>query len=101
MDDRLFEAMSNKHRRRVLVALLERNPREGVPIPEAVYEGEIELNGLHQELTHNHLPKLEDMGYVQWDQNSQMITRGAQFEEVALLLRLLLDNEEVLPEGLL
>jgi hypothetical protein len=97
MVDRLFEAMSNTQRRRVLVALLERDSREDVPIPEAVHTGEKTLTGLRREMHHSHLPKLEAMGFVRWDQDSQTVTRGPQFEEIEPLLRLLLTNEDALP----
>lgn len=98
MVDHLFETLANKYRRRLLVALVERDPGDEIPIPEAVHEGERELEKLRTEMTQIHLPKMEDAGFIRWDRDTHMITRGPQFDEIAPLVQLLLDNADELPD---
>lgn len=40
-------------------------------------------------LHHNHLPKLESAGYVEWDRGSNTVSRGPNFFEVEPFVRLL------------
>ena len=55
--DTLFEALSNVHRRRLLVALLDHNPQsDDVRVPEDVHEGEQPVEVLQTEFYHNNLP---------------------------------------------
>lgn len=61
----VLEALRDKHRRRLLVELLEHNPQDDVPVPEGIRVGEKELELLRGEMYHNHLPMLEEAGIIQ------------------------------------
>jgi hypothetical protein len=37
-------------------------------------------------LYHNHLPKLDDQGFIQWDPETKMIERGERFDEIRPVL---------------
>jgi len=45
---------------------------------------------------HNHLPKLDDLGFVSWDRENGVVATGPQFEEIRPLLELLADNGDEL-----
>ena len=97
----MFRALANKPRRRLLVELIEHDPQDGLPIPEAVHRGEKELELLHEEIIHIHLPMLDTMGLIQWDSSVHEVSRGPQFEKITPLLRLLLNHTDELPEDIL
>lgn len=52
------------------------------------------------ELSHVHLPKLEDSGLIEWDSEAGTVSRGPAFEEVEPVLRLLAANADRLPGDL-
>lgn len=75
-------ALSDIHYRRLLVALQEYNP-QGVyetHIPEDVHTGEEELGPFGRELFHTYLPKLEEIGFVQRDKATEIVTKDPRFE---------------------
>lgn len=82
-----------------MVALVEGGPQAELSIPNAVRDGEpkSEMNNVHIALVQNHLPKLEDAGFIQWDRDRDVVTRGPQFDEIGPLVQLLLDHADELP----
>lgn len=98
--DHRFDALADVYRRRLLVGLLDHNPQDdgddqtpaGVPVSDA----ESEL--LQAEMFHRHLPKLEDLGFIEWDRAADEIATGPRFEEVRPLLALLVRHRDELPE---
>ena len=100
--DELFEALSNVHRRRLFVALLDRNPqRDDVHVPEDVHDGEKALGALKQELYHMHLPRMEEAGFIRWNRDTYAVTKGPRFDEIRPLLELMRDHADELPDELL
>lgn len=96
--DKLLEAISNSYRRQLLVALLDHNPQDDRDRdPLNVIGDEIEPEVVELELVHNHLPKLEEMGFISWDQTTNQISKGPDWEEIAPLLTLIHDHQDELP----
>ncbi|WP_290814880.1 hypothetical protein [Halovivax sp.] len=88
---RIFEALSNRKRRRLLFALLASDP----PIhldspPDAVVAGDAARLEYH----HVHLPKLVDYGFVEWDSCANAVERGSRFDEIRPTLETLAENGE-------
>lgn len=78
--DGVFEVLTHSERRKLLVALANKTS-DGISIdssemPESRW---IELN-------HVHLPKLDDLGFVTWDAESHVITKGLRFKELQPML---------------
>jgi hypothetical protein len=93
--DSCLSALGTVERRRLLVALLERNPRRVADLkPSGTQPRQFEL-----ETHHVHLPKLVAAGFVDWDRTSHTIRRGPDFESLEPLLKLLVENEATLPSG--
>ena len=100
--DVVFEALAHPYRRRILLLVAERNPRDENEVKVAVEDLATEdddLELLTVELYHTHLPKLAEAGYVEWDEEGHTIRRGPNFETISPLIRLMDDHRDELPGG--
>jgi len=91
--DSLFEALADGYRRRLLFALLEHNPQAETDNrirPGAVVEEDPPVS--EAAVLHAHLPKLEEMGLIDWDRERHEIAAGPRFEEVRPILDRLADE---------
>lgn len=89
--DRVLDALGNRERRHLLIAL-----RDG----RVEHEGDVMVRGRDQarlQLRHNHLPKLVDMGYIEWNPKTGAIAAGPRFDEVEPLLALIENHADELP----
>ena len=50
-------------------------------------------------MAHTHLPKLDDMGIVEWDREAKELATGPTWDELEPLLRWMDENRDELPEG--
>jgi len=93
----LLVLLSHPHRRRIVTRLNTSNPRDEDEFDlESIPAGD-ELDAETIDLIHNHLPKLADAGFVDWDQERQVVTRGPRFHEIAPLVDLMVAHQEELP----
>ena len=93
--------LSSEYRRRILIAVRQANPRDEDELTSESIgdEGDEEaLAVLQQKLYHTHLPKLNDAGFINWDQDTGIIRRGPRFEEIEPLLRLMHKHQDELPD---
>lgn len=95
--DVMLEVLSNVQRRKLLVALMESNPQGESPAVLADDEDERERMEQLIEMQHVHLPKLEEYGFIEWDQEKEEVTKGPTFDEIRPLLELLVAHEDELP----
>lgn len=96
----LLNAISNPYRRQLLVALLEHNPQDDDdwdPL-DILTDGE-EADNIESIIVHKHLPKLEDKGFIRWDQANDEISKGPKWDEIAPVLRLIHEHRDELPDG--
>ncbi len=93
MLNRQLDVLSNVHRRRLLFALRDKNPQNDGTNAANVEKSQRERAIL---MRHVHLPKLADHGYIDWDQESNRVTKGPQFDEIRPLLTLFVKNRETL-----
>jgi len=96
----LFEILSHEYRRYVLWVLadLDRRPDESVDTTRVLRcEGEPDI--LRIELVHNHLPQLDDYGFVDWDQETETLRRGPRFDEVKPFIDLMNENRDEIPQN--
>ncbi|WP_246999820.1 DUF7344 domain-containing protein [Halosolutus gelatinilyticus] len=98
MIDKMFDALANDTRRRLLVELLDHNPRQVAEPPGVPREGSDRDDELTR-IYHAHLPKLDDYGFIEWNQEEHVITKGSSFDEIRPALKLLNDRQETLPAG--
>jgi hypothetical protein len=106
----LFDLLTSDVRRRLLVALCD---RDSVRIPdELLTRGQTEAVAaqsghdglteatLHRQTTqlyHVHLPKMADTDVIEWDEEAATVSRGPAFEAVEPAVRLLVANAHELP----
>lgn len=74
--DELFTGLADPHRRRELGELLETDPESPLAIPEDVHRKAADRDILHAKLVHFHLSSLEGRGFVDWDREAEIVTRG-------------------------
>jgi hypothetical protein len=91
----LFEILSHGYRRHILRALADSDQQTNGGIGTILRsEGEEEPDVLELELRHNHLPKLDDYGLVDWNPSTETLTRGPRFEEVEPFLDVVDENRD-------
>ena len=92
--NRVFDILSKTLRRQALFAI-----REGIVDNDA----DLLMRGSRKEeevrLRHNHLPKLEQAGYIEWDRDTGSISEGPNFDEIKPILELLETHADELPPG--
>jgi hypothetical protein len=98
----LFEMLSHEYRRRTLTAIARDNPQGADEITSKSVADEHEEDDdvialLEQQFYHVHLPKLDATGFIDWERDSGLITRGSRFEEIEPLLRLMSSHRDELP----
>ena len=98
--DRFLNVLASKYRRRLLVALLEHNPQddEDPQIPDDVHITDENLDDLMMQMSHVHLPKLEEAGFIEWDRDTNAIRKGGKFDEIRPLLELMRNHADELPD---
>lgn len=101
--DQLLDALGHKYRRRLLLALTVHNPQDDDDAQESAVEldaitgGEEDEEIVEMELHHTHLPKLDEYGYISWDQETGEIAQGPHWDEIAPLIELLQTHDDELP----
>jgi hypothetical protein len=83
----VFESLSAEPRRQLIVSLMDAPPDQSVPLPESAMMPNVPQDPevLRTELYHNHLPILADMGFVTWEKEPLVASRGSRFDEVAVV----------------
>lgn len=95
----LFEVLSHEYRRYILWALANPDGRteEGIDTSRFM-SSENEPDILQLELRHNHFPKLDDYGLVDWDPETETLRRGPRFEEAEPFLELIDDDGDAMSQ---
>jgi hypothetical protein len=87
MSDEASRVLSKALRRQVLSTLLEHE--EGIDLDSLADENLVVASQWEQNqivLYHNHLPKLDDLGFIHWNPEDQRIERGERFDEIQAVL---------------
>lgn len=98
--DDVFNALTNRYRRRLLVALLQHNPQsDALTLPDDALASDEPSEELEIEFYHVHLPKLEEQGFIEWERGTHTVSTGAAFEGIRPLLELMDEHSDELPDG--
>lgn len=101
-DSRAFEALAHSYRRQLLLALFDANPQDDDDLDplDLLAEGETtdDLAVTRLELTHLHLPKLVEIGFIEWDRELGELSKGPNWREIAPLLQLMYEHRDELPD---
>lgn len=94
--DRVFGAFGNRYRRLILFMLWKHNGQ--LQVSDVMLRGGAgESRERQVELRHIHLPKLEEIGYLEWNRETGAIVSGPNFDEIQPLFELIVDFSEELP----
>lgn len=113
IDDTTFRALADSQRRRLLLSLRLHGPQR---IPKLTGESCVVMLATDAFITeylassrksedvdkalvrmhHVHLPKLADDGFIDWSRETNLVTKGARFDELVPFLELL-DTDFVEP----
>ena len=98
----IFRSLSAEPRRQLIVSLMNAPPDQSVPLPESAMMSNVPQDPevLRTELYHNHLPMLADMGFVTWEKEPLVASRGFRFDEVAVVFAALHSAAVNLPDSL-
>ncbi|WP_432764882.1 DUF7344 domain-containing protein [Halobaculum halobium] len=94
-----LDAVGHVERRRLLLALLNSTSDGDPTVALDRLDSTAADETLRLSLHHVHLPKLEDLGFVDADRDQRSVTTGPQFDEIRPILKLLDDNRDQLPHG--
>lgn len=94
--DEALRALAHPDRRRLLTALLEcEHPTDdAVQALDVVPGARRDPARLSVELYHDHLPRLEDAGFLRWDGESFEVSAGPRFDEVRCALESMEDRPD-------
>lgn len=97
--NQVFRALSHPTRRRVLAAITIDDTRRVDEFETAAFvpDGH-SVRTVSMELHHSHLPRLDEAGLIDWNDEAGTVTRGEHFAETRAVLEVLDDHWEVLPE---
>lgn len=93
-----LDLLVSPYRRRLLLTLLEHNPEDEANIPEDLASSDEELDELLIGMIHTHLPKMEEIGVIEWDRGDNVVTKGPTFDELRPLLELVDNHRDELPD---
>ena len=96
--DDILAALANVQRRKLLVRLLDHNPQDDTPA--VVADSEQDRDAVEQlvSMQHVHLPKLEEYGFIEWDQDTHEVRTGPNFTEIQPVLELLAAHSDEIPD---
>lgn len=94
-----IEALGHIERRRLLLSLLHDADAGDRTVAFDQLGGDTADESLRLSLRHNHLPKLEESGFITVDSRKDVVTAGPHFDQIRPLLELLDDNQSELPDG--
>jgi hypothetical protein len=90
----MFTVLSHTDRRQILLLLAQHDSASEFDVDDLSQVSDsqdIELS-----LYHNHLPKLSQTGFINWNRETDTISRGPQFEKIEHILDLLVERREKL-----
>jgi hypothetical protein len=97
--DELLDVLSHLHRQSILTHLSDHSPQDEDEFNQQTIMNENNSDLLSIELFHNHLPKLNNAGFIDWNQENDVVRRGSRFDEIVPLIALPVTHEDELLAG--
>lgn len=93
-----LDALGHADRRRLLLALLEADVHQDLPIAIGQVEGDDAAHSILLAMHHVHVPKLDRYGFVDAHLDDHAVTTGPHFESIRPLLEVLAANSDRWPD---
>ena len=98
--DTVFRALTHPTRRRILTALSDQKLHHSNPVAVDELTPEESVDELfHVRLYHTHLPRLDTIGFINWNPTTDTITPGPHYDVIHDIISLLQTNQDRLPGG--
>lgn len=94
----IFEALADPYRRQLLLSLIKSNPQDDDDPDPLNIHPEADEEPWELNIYMGHLPMLDGMGIIEWDEEGNEIIKGPDWAEFEPLLRLIAENKHKLPE---
>lgn len=88
--DDVFNALSNTERRKLLDSLIADSPSDDAGSSGIKVDADLAMY-------HSHLPRLADYGLINWDKETNWVTKGPNFDAAEKVLDFLSNNDGILP----
>lgn len=75
------------------------NPQDDAPVVVAGSDRDADVVERLVTMNHVHLPKLADLGFIEWDSERHEVKKGPNFDEIRPLLELLDNHKDELPDA--
>lgn len=94
--DQLLKALSSQTRRHIVTSLAKNNRSSSsdLAIEELGIATADEVEAREVLLYHQHLPRLDDVGLIEWDEDTGVATRGPWFEDSRPLIESIVELED-------
>lgn len=86
--DGFADCIGHEYRRKILFLLYQKDDGR-LSVPDDLLNQDIDRERFDLELTHSHLPKLEEAGFIQWDKERGEMREGDNYEKIEPLLEVL------------
>lgn len=96
--DEALRTLSQPIQRRILLALYERGPDVRIALTEG--DAESWSGGPHSDtlaLHHQHLPRLDNDGLIEWDRETGTVSRGEDFADIAPMITMIEEHQAEFP----
>lgn len=91
-------ALSHRPQRQLLVALSHHNPQDDTPVDSDDIEFVDEELEKLLDYQHYHLPELDDKGFIDYNRENHVVTKGHNFDEIEPLIHLIDENSDEFPD---
>jgi len=92
--DTALRAVSDRQRRLICLLLRESDPR---PVSDFLRRSTETSPTVETDLYHNHLPRLAELEYIEWDRDAGEVAQGDRFMEIESVLGILETHAGDLP----
>jgi len=93
LDDKI--GILSKRQRRLILLTLNRGGEKTEA--DVLFRSGDDVGDAEIQLVHNHLPRLAEAGYIEWDRDAGTISKGPRYDEIRPLLELMENHADELP----
>ncbi|ODR82723.1 hypothetical protein BG842_09600 [Haladaptatus sp. W1] len=88
--DTFLKILADTDRRQLLVALLDHDPLDDdyFQIPADVTRSDEQESHLSLQMTHIHLPKLDNADIIEWNRDDYAVRKGPRFDDIRPLVQM-------------
>lgn len=95
-----FNALENPYRRQLLIGLLNHTSDKNTSVePLSLLTGDVDVETAEVAIRHVHLPKLDKLGFIDWNRQTSEICRGPEWNKIGPVVEMIHTHRDELPDG--